>query len=688
MNKESQQPPRWADRFLEWYCRPELLEEIQGDIYELFFVRSEESSQQAARWLFVWDVFRSFRLSTIKGIRINHSTMLLKSNFKIAIRQMAKQKLIAGIKIGGFALGIAVCLLIGLFIRDELSYDTHYQDADQLYRLISQYNEPEGLLKGAHFPAPLAEAVEQDYPEIIKAGRIKGGQSYSAWSNQIRRQGEITNTYEKGFLFADPAILEILEISLTQGDPQTALSIPNSLIISESKAAKFFPNENPIGKSMILNNDEESILTIGGIMEDLPSNSHFKADFMISLAGQEFWRGEQNFWGANNYHTYLKLNLGTDPKGMEEKLLGLIDKYYIPTYQQMGNSDPVSFSRRLSFGLQSVGDIHLHSDDIQDGSTYGDIRTVWLFGAVALVILLLAVINFVNLSIARSANRAKEVGLRKVIGSFKSDLISQFLTESVTFSILSFLTGTVMAILLLPFFNSLAEKSLTFPWMEWWLLPSLLLASILIGLLAGLYPAFYLSSFQPIKVLRGRLSQGSKNLGLQNTLVVIQFTASIVLIVGTFVIYQQMDYILNKKIGFDKEQIVLLQGVETLDEKRAALKQELKKMTDVKEVTVSGFIPVNGMRRNSNGFWKEGRRNADRPVYAQLWDVDHDYVKTLGMNIAQGRDFSIQMPTDSQAIIINQSHGSNFRYRKNQRSTPNQWLCQLGSYRHCRGFSF
>jgi putative ABC transport system permease protein len=317
-------------------------------------------------------------------------------------------------------------------------------------------------------------------------------------------------------------------------------------------------------------------------------------------------------------------------------------------------SDANKIAQNMDYALQPVTDIYLKSDKIQDRLSHGDIRFVYIFGAIAAFVLVIACINFINLSTAKSANRAKEVGVRKVVGSLRSNLVNQFLAESMLFSFLSFVAGILLALLLLPYFNTLSAKSLTIPWMEWWLLPGIVVAALTIGLLAGLYPAIYLSAFKPIDVLKGKLSRGSKSSTLRSALVVFQFTTSIILIVGTFVIYRQMNYILDKKIGFDKDQVLLIQGANTLGDKVQTLKNELLRLPQVKYVSVSDYLPVKGTKRNGNGFWREGKTTEDSPVYGQMWRVDHDYLKTMGMKIVVGRDFSSQLASDSQAVIINQ----------------------------------
>lgn len=651
-------PPKWADKFLEWYCRPELLEEIQGDIYELFDKRCEQKGPTQASRRFVWDVFRSFRLSTIKQIQLNFLPMMLRTNFKIAFRQLRKQKMYSSIKIGGFALGIAACLLIGMFIRDELSYDTHIPEGDRIYRVIGVYDTPDGIKKGVHFPAPFAKALKDDYPEIEQVGRINPVPLFGAGSNQIRPADTDKNHYEEGFVYADQKILEIFQIPMAYGNRENALKEPNSIVISKRKAQKYFPDENPIGKLMIINNNTDQPLKIGGVMEGFPPNSHMDYEFLITLEEREFYPGEQSRWRANNYPTYILLQKGVTPQQLEDKLPGIVKKYIIPVMEEAGSVDAAKIAEKSSFELQPIKDIHLKSSGILDGMVHGDIRLIWLFGAIAVFILLIACVNFINLSTAKSANRAKEVGIRKVVGSFRSHLISQFLVESTVFSLFAFILGTLLAWTTLPWFNQLAGKSLSFPWQAWWFIPLIGGMVVVVGLIAGIYPAFYLSSFRPAQVLKGKLNLGTKSANMRSGLVVFQFATSIVLIIGTLVIYRQMNYVLNKKVGFDKEQVVLIQGGNTLGDKVQPFKQELLTLNDVINVTVSDYLPVRGTTRNGNTFWKEGKVREESGVPGQIWRVDHDYIKTMGINMVEGRDFSIEMPTDSQAIIISKSMAS------------------------------
>lgn len=585
---------------------------------------------------------------------------MLKNYIKIALRQLQKQRLYAAVKIGGFALSIAACLLIALYIRHEVSYDKYYPDADRIYRIVGELNDKGEVNKGCSFPAPFAGAVKQHFPEIEQVARLLPSNLFTgAGSNQLRRADRVENTYEEGFTYADPQLLDIFSIPMVYGDPSHALDEPNTIVISRRKADKYFPGKNPVGKVLILNDNLDRPYRIGGVMEDIPTHSHLHGfDFLLTLKGREFWPGEQTTWGASNYENYIRVRPGTDIARLETRMLDYVmNEYYIPLLKREGskNLERLGKSLQLRLHLQPVGDIHLYSGDIDDSRSHGDIRFVWLFGAIAVFILIIACINFINLSTAKSANRAREVGLKKAIGAFRSSLILQFLAESLLYSVLSFIIGLLLAWLLLPYFNSLAGKSLSVPWTAWWLAPLFLVSAILIGLLAGLYPSFYLSAFRPIAVLKGQLSRGSRNASLRSILVVFQFTTSVILIIGTFVIYRQMQFILNRKLGFDKDQVLMIQGAQTLGGQVSAFKNELQRLPQVKSVSVSDFLPVSGTKRNGNTFWKEGRQREDIGVSCQKWDIDHDYIRTMGMQIVAGRNFSPDIPSDSQAIIINQA---------------------------------
>ena len=581
---------------------------------------------------------------------------MFKNYLRIAIRQLKLQKMYSLIKIGGFAMGIAACLLIALYIRDELSFDKSWRDSDRIFRVYAKFDFQGRSDKGSDFAAPFAKALVTDFPEIEQAGRIMPHPLfYCAGSNLVKRAGETQNNYEEGFTYADQSFLDLLGVPLLNGNPAHALDAPLTMVVSKKIADKYFPNGDALGKVLQLNNDKERNYTITGIMPGFAKSSFSDFDFLITLKGISLWNGEQNYWGASNYFTFIKVKAGTNIPALQKKLQGIPQKYMLPGMVADGNVQAAAIVKALSFYLQPIQDVHLFSYDIHDSLPHGDVRFVWLFGAVAAFILFLACINFINLTTAKSANRAKEVGIRKVVGSQRSELIRQFLTESTLFSFFSFVLAVLITILLLPYFNQLAAKVISVPWTSWWLAPTLIAGTLFIGLLAGAYPSFYLSSFRPIQVLKGQLSKGSKNGGLRSVLVVFQFTTSIILIIGTIIIYRQNEFILHRKVGFDKDQVLLIQGANALsDESVRTFKNELLKLPSVANVSISDYLPVSGTKRNGNQFWNEGKTKIESSADAQNWVIDENYIPTLGMKIVEGRNFSASMKSDSQAVIINQ----------------------------------
>lgn len=581
---------------------------------------------------------------------------MFENYFKVGWRNLTKQKMYSAIKIGGMAIGVAACILITLFIRHELSYDQHYPDGERIYRVIKVYQQPDETLRGVHFPAPLASVLKDDYPEIELAGRFLASELFGAGSQEIRPAGKVENTYETGVIFADQELLEILQPSFVRGDVSHALNEPNTMAISQSKAEKYFPNEDPLGKTLIFNDDEKQPFTIAGVFKDFPATSHLQYHFLVTMTGRAFYEGEQTNWWASNYHTYIRVQPGTNAGRLSEKITqGIVQNYMLPIRVEAGRPDAQEFADNFSLELQPIENIHLYSAGIQDRLDHGDIRLVRMFGAVAGFILIIAGINFINLTTAKSASRALEVGLRKVVGSQRKHIIRQFLTESLLFSFLAFLLSMLLAWLLLPYFNELADKSLQLPWEEGWFIIMIIATAALVGILAGIYPSFYLSGFKPVQVLKGGGTRGSKSSRMRSLLVIFQFTVSIILIIGTLIIYRQMNFILNKELGFNKDQVLILQGTRTLGDQLPSFKAELLALSEVESASVTDYLPITGTMRNQNGFWKEGRREIDSSVGAQIWRVDHDFLKTMGLHLVEGRDFDPKMASDSQVVVINQS---------------------------------
>nr|WP_299338543.1 ABC transporter permease [Allomuricauda sp.] len=582
---------------------------------------------------------------------------MIKNHFKVAWRSLLKNKGFTIINVLGLSFGVAACILITLYIIHESSYDTSVANADNIYRMINRDRRDGKINDGIHFSANTGSTVKNDFAEVINAGRLNDNDLfYGAGSNEIRIEGQSTQHHEKGFTYADQSIIDIMDVEMVFGVAATALAEPFTLVISETMSKKYFGDQNPVGTSIYLNGNDSEPYRINGVMKDFASNSHMDYDFLLTLKEVEFGEGEQTRWFQNNYYTYLQLRPGTNPEEFQEKMSHrLINTYIKPAFEASGFVLPENAEDFFSMRLQPLKDINLYSGTIDfETSRRNDIKIIWIFGIVALFILIIASINFVNLSTAKSANRAKEVGIKKVVGSSKAALLQQFLTESLLITFIAFAVGVILAFLSMPFFRELSGKALLIPWANPFFVLALLFGALLVGVLAGLYPAFYLSRFRPSAVLKGKLAIGSKSSNLRSGLVIFQFAISIILIIGTLTVHQQMSFILNSKVGFEKEQVVQLYGTNILGDRLPTFKEELQSLNGISNVSISDYLPLEDTKRNGNGFVNEGRDNLDETVFGQAWVIDEDYLNTLGIKLIEGRNFSEERASDEQATIINE----------------------------------
>lgn len=485
---------------------------------------------------------------------------MLQSYLKIALRNIIRQKSYSFINIIGLAIGITCCILILLYVRDELSYDRYHKHAGRIYRVglhgIIGTNE----INATFTAAPMAEVLMLEFPEVEQACRLR-----NFGFPVIRYEDKVFS--EERFFWADSNIFEIFTIPFIQGDPKTALAKPLSVVITESTAKRYFGEENPMGKT--INSDNRRDYMITGVVKDVPHNSHFHFDFLGSLISYEE-AANNPLWISNNYQTHILLKKGHSPAALEAKFEDLVRKYVGPQLLQAAG---ISYDQMVEAGgaygyfLQPLTDIHLYSHLEGELEPNGDATYVYGFAVIAFAILLIACINFMNLATARSTKRAREVGIRKTLGSNRAQLIRQFLAETVFMTFLSVLIALVMVKLLLPSFNNLAGKQLVLNIFENpWNLAALAGLVIFVGLLAGIYPAFFLASFQPVKVLKssGLVKTNGRSPLLRSVLVVFQFWISIILIIGTFVVRDQMSYIQNKNLGYSKEQVVVIEKTDDI----------------------------------------------------------------------------------------------------------------------------
>jgi putative ABC transport system permease protein len=498
-------------------------------------------------------------------------------------------------------------------------------------------------------PAPMSDALAREFPEVEASVHFRQNGSFL-----VKREEE--NIKENNVIYAGKDFFNIFTVPVLEGSKDGALDEPNTMAISKKTADKFFPNESAVGKSLILDNKEDFKIT--AVYEDMPANSHFHFDLI--LAAQSLEEAQSTFWLGNNFQTYLLLREGSDPKILEEKLKQLIVTHIAPALKEiLGNTieDFVKGGNKIEYTLQPLMDIHLYSNLQGEFEPNFSITYIYMFSAVAVFILLIACINFMNLSTARSSSRAKEVGVRKALGSSKKDLMWQFLTETFLMSLISFFVALFIAGLLLPFFNETAGRSLQIPYSNVLFYLSLLAGAVFVGLLAGIYPSFFLSAFEPVKVLKGNLSGIMKSGSVRSSLVVFQFAVSIILIIATVSVFSQLNYIQKKELGFNKAQVIMIDDIYALGDQAQSFKEEIVQNPLIEKGTFSGFLPVSGTWRSDNPWWAEGKdpKQQENMVSIQNWSVDFDYINTLGMKIIAGRDFSMDFPSDSGAVILNES---------------------------------
>ncbi len=575
--------------------------------------------------------------------------------FKIAFRSLRRNKGFSAINMLGLSIGLATCMVIMVFIFHELSFDRYNTKADQIVRVVFIGAVQGEKMIEPHVMPPVAQTLKADFPEVEEATRLR-----NAGSPLVSYGGKTFR--EDGFAYVDSNFFDVFTLPVISGNPKKALALPQSVVITKETAKKYFGNEDPLGKIIEIKSWNKSF-TVTGIIEEVPQASHFHFSFFASMTGLE--EAKQNSWMSSEFFTYLVLPEGYNHKKLEAKMPGVIDKYLGPQMQEGMGMTLQEFRAKgndLGLYLQRLTDIHLYSDLAGDLSPGGDIRYVYIFGAIALFMLLIACINFMNLSTAGASRRAKEVGIRKVIGSGKKQLIWQFLAESVVLSFFSLIIAIVLVQLFFPVFNQLAGKNLGLSvFKNPVLIAGLFFLVLITGLSAGSYPAFFLSSFKPVAVLKGKFTAGKNAFLLRSGLVVFQFFISIVLIISTTVVHKQLNYIQDKKLGYDKEQVLVIPDTWMLGEKENLFRQQILADSRVVNASISGYVPA-GPGNNNNFFLYD--TDIASQVKTLRYQVDPQYIPTLGIEISAGRNFNPSMPTDSNAIIVNEATVNAFGWKQ------------------------
>jgi len=569
---------------------------------------------------------------------------MIRNYLRVALRNLAKYRALSAINIFGLSIGLACCILIFLFDQYELSYDRFYAQADRIYRATLRGVINNAILNGANTPAPMAAALVREMPEVENATRV-----INLGFPVIRYKDKVFS--EERFFWSDSNFFQIFDLPFVEGNPRTALTQPNSVVISESMAKKYFGDEEPIGK--ILNSDKRLDYRVTGVVKNVPANSHFHFDFMATYAP----RGDEQIWLSNNFYTYFLLREGAGFDGFQEKFTSMVNKYIGPQVKQFIG---ISFEQWMSSGgnqytyvVEPMTSIHLQSHLPHEIEANGDSDYVYIFSFIAMAILLIACINFMNLSTARSERRAKEVGIRKTLGSNRSQLIGQFLAESVMMSAIAVGCALIFVEMALPFFNDLSGLDIRLKFFEpVYMMPLLIIFTLGVGIIAGSYPAFFLSSFQPVTALKSDSKGGNRKSFLRGTLVILQFAISIVLSIGTFIVYTQLNYIQNRKLGFDKEQVIIVNKTDDIGAHISAFKSALLRNTKVISASNSTSIP--GSNFSDSAFKLEGSDGAQTRDFITLI-CDLDFLQTYQMDMSQGRFFSADFPSDSGAVVINET---------------------------------
>jgi len=552
---------------------------------------------------------------------------------KIALRKIKRHRTHSFINVAGLAVGMSACILILLWVQNELSYDRFHEKANQLYRAIEHERMSNGrTLSYPLFPTGFGPALKNDHQQVLETVRFRRSRG------RIVRVGD-NSFYEDYFAFADPELLKVFTFPLLQGNPATALSEPSSVVLTEGMAQKYFGEKDPIGQVIRVDGAHEFQVT--GVLKTIPHNTQIRFDFVVPFIALERYGWEMNDWGSYGIRTYVLLNEHTDYQEFNTHIEGFLKKYDEETI--------------MTLSLQPLTRVHLHSAGISASGTDGDIKYVYIFSLIAFFILLMACFNFMNLTTARSESRAREVGLRKVVGAKRRNLVFQFFGESILLALLAFIVAVALAQIALPAFNSLTGKELSF---QIFTQPVLFLALLgiaaLTGVISGSYPALFLSSFQPAKTLRTRFSSGTGGALFRKILVVSQFGLTICLVIATVIVNRQMHYIRNMNLGIEKHHILCLDLKGSLEERHQILKNEISRNTSVIAVTAASDAPVGNHRSITLNDW-EGR-DTDAHYLLDILSVDHDYLEVLGLSLVEGRFFRVEEPSgEERPIVVNET---------------------------------
>jgi putative ABC transport system permease protein len=648
-----QKPPKWATWLLHFLCAEHLIEEMDGDLKELFDQRVKSMGAQKARFRYVIDVvslLRPFAFKKKKSAYPQHTynqPAMIRNHFKIAFRNLWKHRAFTFINVMGLTAGMSACFLIALYVHFELSYDSFNKKADRIYRLSTDLKTTSETLNYSISSWAFAPNLKNEFEEVEAFTRI-------STRNYLVRKGDLKFKEEKT-VFADSSLFNVFDFELIKGDPKTALKDQMSIVFTEKTARKYFGSADPIGQTLLLG-DDGIPATVTGVMKEAPGNSQIKGDLFVSMSSytQRFNKGVDTDWGNFGTTSYLLLKPGVNTEKLGAKFPQFIEKHA----GQMMRENKMA----ITFAMEPLLDIYLHSK--REAEESGSLSNVYIFSVVAIFILLIACINFINLTTARSAERAREVGVRKAVGAGRSLLTRQFISESVLLCIIAFAFSVLLSAVSIPLFNDLSGKVISTDILDNLnFVAGLFLAALMIGFIAGIYPAFILSSFDPIVVLKGRFTTSVKGILLRKGLVTVQFAVSIALIIATIVVYKQVNFMRSRDLGFSKDQMLVIQG-ET-GKKRNAFQESLLNIAGVKSTAASTRVP--GSKNNEAYSEIENARGDMQSGNLEVYSVDFNFLQQYDLKIAAGRGFSKSFGSDSsKALVINEAAARMLGYQSPQ----------------------
>ncbi|MGD9346727.1 MAG: ABC transporter permease [Candidatus Aminicenantes bacterium] len=643
MKKNMKRAPKMAKRLFDRIVKSEEKSTIVGDIEEFYHDLCEARGAFRAKLWFWTQILLSLPFF-IKN-SFYWRGLMFQNIIRITFRNISKHKAYYFINVAGLSIGIVCFILIALFITDELSYDRYHEKADRIYKAGVRALWADNEFHGCVSPASLSRTLVAEFPEVEVSTRLR---RYGF--PVIRYEDKVFS--EERWYWADDTFFDVFTVPFLQGDPKTALTEPNSVVITESTARKYFGTGNPLGKS--LNSDNRRDYQVTGVIEDVPHNSHVHYDFLASFITIE--DGSDQNWISNNFPTYFVLKDGISHKDFETKLQLIVEKYVAPQLETVFGAtlDEMKASGgSIRYFITPLTDIHLHSHLRFEHEPNSDIAYVYIFSVVAFAILLIACVNFVNLATARSAGRAKEVGVRKTIGSNRTQLVRQFLAETIVLGFIATMVALPIIHFLLPFFNDLTGKNLSVPYLEnASTIPLIMGIALVVGLVAGIYPAVFLASFDPVAVLKGESVGRTRRSWMRNVLVVFQFAVSVTLIIGTLVVYRQLDYIQNKNLGFNKDQVVVIKKADDIGQKIRAFKQELLRFPGV--VSASNSSNLIGDFFGDNLYRQIDQPKEKNQLIWRMW-TDQDYSKTFELEFIEGRYFTEEPQEGRREVVLNQS---------------------------------